>query len=224
MAKGSAENMIGVRFARWQVIGRAPNRGGSAVWDCRCDCGVVKAVYGQNLRRGLSRSCGCLHREMTGDRVRTHGMAKSPIYAIWNGMVQRVCNPDQTRRTFPYYQDIDIDPRWLKFENFYADMGDKPTNFASLERRDNLKGYWKDNVEWADDIVQANNRSSNVSIEYKGETRTLTEWCRHLDMSHTAVHLRINRRGWSPDRALSTPTKRKFVEKARAVLDGSLLK
>jgi hypothetical protein len=47
-----------------------------AMWLCRCECGTEKRVQGVALRRGLSRSCGCLAAEVTSARRR-----KKPITA-----------------------------------------------------------------------------------------------------------------------------------------------
>lgn len=55
---------IGDRFGRWTVVG-GPLVSASRYlrWECRCACGRVKVVWGTNLKRGKSRSCGCFKRE-----------------------------------------------------------------------------------------------------------------------------------------------------------------
>jgi hypothetical protein len=60
------------RFGRLTVLGRGSNPygNGSAFWRCRCDCGTETIVAGYALRKGASRSCGCLRREVTRDRNR----------------------------------------------------------------------------------------------------------------------------------------------------------
>lgn len=44
------------------------------LWSCQCECGNMATVTGQLLRRGTTRSCGCLHRDMTVARQRIHGL------------------------------------------------------------------------------------------------------------------------------------------------------
>jgi len=65
--------MVGRRFGRWTVIKETNQRSGSSImYECRCDCGVVRPVNGQSLRNGKSASCGCLNLEVlssqTGDK------------------------------------------------------------------------------------------------------------------------------------------------------------
>jgi len=56
-------DMMGQRCGRLVVLQRAPNEGARAAWHVRCDCGAEKIVTGNHLRRGRTRSCGCLLRE-----------------------------------------------------------------------------------------------------------------------------------------------------------------
>lgn len=58
-------NLLGKRFGRWVVASRAPSDRGRAGWVCVCDCGTSRAVKASSLVAGLSKSCGCLHREIT---------------------------------------------------------------------------------------------------------------------------------------------------------------
>ncbi len=58
------------------------------------------------------------------------------------------------------YRGLGYDPRWASFENFYADMGDRPEGMT-LERRDNARGYSKDNCRWATRADQVRNRSTS---------------------------------------------------------------
>lgn len=34
------------------------------VWICECTCGTIKSISGISLRRGHTKSCGCLHKEI----------------------------------------------------------------------------------------------------------------------------------------------------------------
>lgn len=67
--KDEAFDMIGRMIGRWTVIERAEDRVASSgirvrQWLCRCSCGTEKVVLANSLRRGDSRSCGCLRREV----------------------------------------------------------------------------------------------------------------------------------------------------------------
>lgn len=59
----------GQRFERWTVLSRAADRSRRIYWNCRCSCGVEREVSADTLRRGSSRSCGCLQREEVSVRA-----------------------------------------------------------------------------------------------------------------------------------------------------------
>ena len=71
-------NEIGNRHGRWLVLKRAvtPHDRAGVYWLCQCDCGQTKVVRGTILRKGGSKSCGCLQREMSSGRpCKPHGVA-----------------------------------------------------------------------------------------------------------------------------------------------------
>ena len=74
-------DLTGKRFGRWLVIERAENADyGGTQWKCLCDCGKEKIVYGGSLRRGISRSCGCLQKEEFAISCKKQFTGKEP----WN--------------------------------------------------------------------------------------------------------------------------------------------
>src|ERR1700690_436585 len=98
-------DLTGQRFGRLLVLGRAGNKAGHALWECRCTCGGLATVAGYQLRRGGTKSCGCLHREVTarGSNLK-HGRTiggPSREYRAWYGMIQRT--PKPKKKKFPNY-------------------------------------------------------------------------------------------------------------------------
>jgi hypothetical protein len=59
----------GELYGRWKVVRRIDDRGGKQYWWCDCACGKnSKPVEAYALRRGLSKSCGCLKRHLASQQ------------------------------------------------------------------------------------------------------------------------------------------------------------
>lgn len=179
-----------------------------AQWLCRCTCGATKRVLANNLRRGLTASCGCLHRMQLRARVRKHGESvpagNTPEYRTWCSVLRRCYNPKVLGYKNYGGRGITVCDRWKSsYENFLGDMGRRPSAKHSLERENNDGHYDPGNCVWATRIEQNNNRRSSHRITYKGVTRTAAEWLRSGELSQTVVN-RL-RRGWSGADALALP-------------------
>lgn len=131
------------------------------VWECLCDCGNKTTVVANSLRTGNTKSCGCIQPINASTAKTTHGHTKggkpSKVYAVWATMVQRCTNPNNKNYKDYGGRGITVCERWMKFSNFYADMGD-PQPKLTLERINNEMPYSKDNCVWATRKAQAANR------------------------------------------------------------------
>ena len=112
-------------------------------WHCKCSCGNYTIVRSDNLRKGVTLSCGCLRKEyLDKNRGKTtsHGKSSTSIYRRWTRIKQGCVNP--YHRNYRYYgaKGIKLCERWQTFENFLADVGEVPKG-VSLRRRDK-KGDW----------------------------------------------------------------------------------
>lgn len=155
---GKKIDLTGRKFGRWTVIKEAgKSKSGDLKWKCDCDCGNVRVVSSINLRRGLSKSCGCFKKERAKETSTTHGMVQTLIYKVWNAMIQRCSNPKSPN--FKYYggRGIKVCQEWLKFESFFEDMGERPEGLT-LERINNNGNYEPSNCKWATAEEQSRNR------------------------------------------------------------------
>jgi hypothetical protein len=111
---------------------------------------------------------------------------------------------------------ITVDARWMLFNNFLSDMGERPHG-TSLDRIDNNAGYSKSNCRWADKKTQARNRETNRMVSYAGVKRPTIEWSEMLGWPHHVISSRL-REGWSDEEALTTPRRWKDESKSE-ILD-----
>jgi hypothetical protein len=158
----------GHRYGRLTVIarvGRASNR--DALWSSRCDCGSEIEVSASNLRAGHTRSCGCLMRETAAAMGAEHGGAnlrhghtrrgrKSAEFQAYTNAKRRCRNP--RTQGFEHWGGRGIEFRYASFEEFYGDVGPKPSRDLSLDRIDNDGHYEPGNCRWATRSVQNANQ------------------------------------------------------------------
>ena len=179
-------DLTGLGVNKLRVLRRVENVGRQPAWLCACECGVEKRVLGMHLRAGKPNDCGCGLSEQRSAQARRHGMTDTPEWRTWKAMLDRC-----TRDTHPSWKDyggrgIKVCKRWLKFENFYADMGSRPDGMT-LDRIKNNRGYSPANCRWATQAEQQNNRRSNVYLTLDGETRTMQQWATHFGVSYPVV-------------------------------------
>lgn len=210
------KDLTGQTFGRLSVVkllGKRVNHKNRVMfWFCQCQCGNKVEVAGSDLRRGNTQSCGCYQREHSRETNTFHGLARSKEYGIWRGMKKRCRSPND--KDFVSYgaRGITVCSRWTtSFGNFYADMGPRPSPQHSLDRIDNSKGYEPGNVRWVTINEQANNKRTNVYVEYGGETMTLAQLARLKRLDYQSLKQHYRRRGLPLIEALAKAMKRSSV-------------
>lgn len=199
-------DLSGIRFNKLTVIRFSGKRGSMYYWECKCDCGKIKLVASENLKSGSTKSCGCLR----ATRLVTHGKAFSLEHHSWTQMKQR-CRPDADKphREAYFEKGVKVCDRWLNsFENFYSDMGPRPSKYHSLDRFPDPNGDYKPgNCRWATMKEQCNNRRNNRIIEFNGLSLTLSQWSEKLGVSRNTLRNRMDRQGWSAEKAFTVNVK-----------------
>lgn len=208
-----SREMIGKKYGRLTVLdflGVHETKGKFkiAMISAICDCGSIHNYQSRHLREGKSLSCGCLQSDLSSKLHTKHGQKSlnnfgkrgSIIYSRWRSMFDRV-------RSDKRYENVKIAERWKGengFINFCQDMGEMPTKKHTVDRFPVCNGdYTPENCRWATMLEQAQNTTRNKKIMYNNELLCLSEIERRTGLSWNTIQLRVNKYGWSMDKALN---------------------
>lgn len=202
---------LGDKFGRLTVISGPTSNNWRTYFLCRCECGTEKKINRDNLVGGRTKSCGCLRSETSAAHCKSmakHGKSAwggTPEYRAWISM-QRRCYDKRNSRYKDYGgRGIKVCKEWrMSFADFLIDMGRKPTRRYSLERQDNDGNYEPSNCVWALPVDQCNNRRGNRFLTVDGETLTVTQWARRMNLSDNIIFKRLAA-GYSDEAAIKTP-------------------
>lgn len=185
---------------------------GAALWRFRCSCGAEVVLPAGRVARGELRSCGHLgvayRKSDKGWKKHgesSHSSTSSSTYITWQSMKSRCQNPNNP--DYPRYggRGVVVCERWQVYQNFLDDMGPRPDGHT-LDRRENDKGYDKENCRWASAKEQARNRrsSSKLLLTHEGVTKSVYDWADEVGIDSNTLRRRVHL-GWSTDRVLRTP-------------------
>lgn len=174
----------------------------------KCFCGKEFQTYLMNVKFGITKSCGCTRYDkiqQIGCNNKTHGLRKHPLYRMWQGMLDRCRNP----KNFAYFnyggRGIKVCDRWLNMSNFLDDMYDSYVKGLELDRINVNGNYEPNNCRWVTRKVNMNNTRVNRLIEYKGVTKTLSEWSDHLNIPYKTLIQRLN--NWNVEKSFTYENK-----------------
>ena len=188
-------DLTGKRFGRLVAIKPVGNdKHGSKQWLCECDCGNTAIVVSSSLTKGNTRSCGCIASEKIAARNYRHGLRRTRLYHIHQGMKQRCGNPSHSSYKDYGAKGVKVCDEWKNFEKFYAwAMANGYTESMTIDRIDNSHGYSPDNCRWVSAFDQASNKKNNHNVTWNGETHTLAEWSRITGIRSELLRYRLRR-------------------------------
>lgn len=201
-------NIAGEKYGRLIAVEWTGNACSSGrLWKFKCDCGAeIIASIGQ-VRSGNTTSCGCFAKEKLrsrNEKMAKHKCTRSPTWNSWSAMRRR-CQKQDDKDYHKYgARGIVVCERWQSFENFMADMGERPEGMT-IDRVDNNGNYEPENCRWATPLQQSRNSRNSVVIEYQGEKHCVAEWAALVGIEVKTLQYRI-RSGWDVEKALSTPS------------------
>jgi hypothetical protein len=151
----AAIDITGQRFGKLVAVCRAGNtKSGAALWRLRCDCGGETFAHTGELRAGKRKACRC------GLSQPTHGLHKTRLYRVWDGMKARCDRPSHPRYERYGGRGIGICEEWRKFETFAAwALSNGYRDDLQIDRTDNEQGYSPANCRFVTAKENMANRS-----------------------------------------------------------------
>ena len=210
-------DLTGKRFGKLTVLSRCGYKSGRTAWLCKCDCGNEKVIVGHNLLKGMTTSCGCVHKENTSKASQKHGMSATRIYGIWIDMKNRCSNPNCERYERYGGRGIKICDEWSgengaenfirwAYENGYNENA--PFGECTIDRIDVNGDYSPENCRWITNQEQQYNTSRTRILEYNGETLTTKQASERFGIGQELIRLRLSR-GWGVKKTIETPIRKR---------------
>ncbi len=168
-------------------------------WKFRCDCGNEIVLRKSSVISGNTSQCRECSLKERKIKAITHGMSKTRLYREWSGMLQRCELATSTSYERYGALGISVCEEWHSFEVFAKwALENGYSDKLTIDRIDSKGNYEPNNCRWVGNLEQANNKCTNVYVEYMGETHTLAEWARIYRMKYHCLYDRW-KKGWKTD-------------------------
>lgn len=147
-------------------------------------------------------------------------MRHTTTYRSWSEMRQRCNNPNNDKYRWYGARGIRVCDRWdTSFENFFADMGERPAGHT-LDRKETNGHYEPGNCRWATKRTQMNNMRTNRVLCIDAQDRTMTQWSEIYGVPVGTIWRRLEL-GWTPVDAVQRPVRaHKTYQQANARAEG----
>ena len=163
-------------------------------WNCQCICSNIKSIEYYKLISNHTKSCGCMKNKTIAKARIKHGYTiEGKIlseYSSWSNMIARCTNINCKCYNVYGGKGITVCKKWLTFEGFIKDMGNKPNKEYSIDRINGTKGYYKENCRWATKLEQGNNLISNkkvLNIITNEEYTSISEAAKIFNINRTTL-------------------------------------
>lgn len=155
----------------------------------KCQCGNTFTSRIYDVESSRKKTCGCsLLTELNRAAHTKHNRSRAYEYGVWRSMKKRCLDPNN--HAYEKYKGKLCD-EWLSFENFFADMGEAPSDRRTIDRIDNSGGYNKENCRWANMQEQQRNRGNTLWVEADGVKMRLTEYAESKKLTYSAAYMRL---------------------------------
>jgi hypothetical protein len=210
-------DIAGQIFGRLCVLEFSKSKNRVSYWICQCECGNKKEICGNSLKRGLTRSCGCLNREIITKHGAGRDNANHPLYSIWRSMKARCYNSNNPRYEDYGGRGITVYKEWLKdytaFRDYMLTLPECPKNAEipgsllnrSIDRIRNNEGYKPGNMKWSTVSEQNCNQRRNRIVVINGVSMSLKPATdKYAVVDYETVRRRMDA-GWTTRNAFLTP-------------------
>jgi predicted nucleic-acid-binding Zn-ribbon protein len=150
---------IGKKYGKWTIVKFIDVHRKLQRFETKCECGIKGIHTAADLRAGKSRQCTICHNRENAEKNIKHGHHNTPLYKVWCSMIQRCTNKKSTPYNRYGGRGIKVCERWLTFENFLEDMGERPEGMT-LDRINNDGNYEPGSCRWVSHKDNCNNRSN----------------------------------------------------------------
>lgn len=187
MGRCTFKDLTGEKYGLLTVLYRGDNILGRSAWVCKCECGNEKLIRGDSMKQGGTTSCGCVVRAIASQRMRemhadpdyvtankSHGMSNTPTYTAYRSMLNSCYNSNLAVYKFYGAKGVTVCESWREgFNQFLADVGERPSEDFTLQRKDKQGNYTPDNVHWAlggtqqrGRCIMSNNTSGKAGVGF----------------------------------------------------------
>lgn len=165
----------------------------NVLWKCKClKCNNTFELSTKRLKKNknickveLKKQIEiehCLHNCLSRMKTRCYNK-KSREYKYYGAKGVVICKE--------WLEDSDKFVKWALENGYKNEKNDKGYNILTIDRIDSEGNYEPSNCRWVDMYVQANNKNINSFFNYNGETKTLAQWCRELNINYKYTHYLI---------------------------------